>query len=143
MLYEEKLQRTQYVASATVHSFPMIDRQLYLLHTRRGNNRRGIPKFKLCWASCMFYRCILHCTLLPPFFLWETSIVGFPTTVLYVELTLFGRHRNNRMDLSNERPVPMTCVTTMEAASLDNMGSSTQQYVLSLVPFPGDSEEGC
>jgi hypothetical protein len=28
---------------------------------RRGNHKCGIRQFKLCWASCMFYPCILHC----------------------------------------------------------------------------------
>jgi hypothetical protein len=34
----------------------------------------------------------LYFTLYAPtsFFLWEISVVKFPTTVLYVELTLFG-----------------------------------------------------
>lgn len=44
------------------------------------------------------------------------------------------------MDLSNELPV--TYVTTVDAASLDNVGEPTRRYVLTL-PFAEQSEQGC
>ncbi|KAF8494842.1 hypothetical protein F5888DRAFT_605805 [Russula emetica] len=46
---------------------------------------------------------------------------------------------NNRMDLTNDPPVPVTYVTTVGA---DNMGSPTQRYVVTL-PFAEQSEQGC
>lgn len=57
------------------HSFHTTDRQPSLLHIRRENHRCGIPKFKLCWASCMFSLCILHCTP-PTSFFWQTLSWG-------------------------------------------------------------------
>jgi len=112
------------------HSFPTTDRQLSSLHIRRGNNRCGIPQFKLCWASCMFYPCILHCT--PFFFLSWGSVC----------LIDAFRGRNNRMDLSDEPPVTYVTTVPVDTASLDDMDSLTRRYVLTL-PLEEDSEQRC
>jgi hypothetical protein len=116
---------------------PTTDRQLSSLHIRRGNNRCGIPQFKLCWASCMFYPCILHCTPLPSFLFGQTLSWGF------VCLIDDFRGRNNRMDLSNEPPMTYVTTVPVDTASLDGMGSLTRRYVLTL-PFEEEgSEQRC
>jgi hypothetical protein len=115
-------------------SFPTTDRQLSLLHILRGSHRGGIPQCKLCWASCMFYPCILRCTPLLSFYSGKTLSWGS------VRLINAFRGRNNRIDLNNEPRA--TYVTSVDAASLDSMGSPTRRYVLTL-PSVEHGEERC
>ena len=133
------LLHTQYVGVCDNHSFTTTDRQLSLLHIRRGDNRCGIPQFKLCWASCMFYPCILHCK--PAFFFHS-----FGQTLSWGSVCLINafRGRNNRMDLSNEPPTTYVTTVPVDTESpADDMDSLTRRYVLTQPSVEHDNEQSC